>query len=148
MYVKKVTYVDYDDVERTETFMFNLSKAELTMMQMEEVGGLEKRLQKLIETHNTPQIMNTFRDLLHRSYGEKSPDGKRFVKSEELATAFEQTEAYSQIFMELCTDAEAAAEFIASVVPKDIAAEIKKAEAAMKANGEAPALTVTANAAN
>lgn len=133
MYVKKVTYKDYDDIERTETCMFNLTKAELSQMQMEQAGGLEKRLTKMIELQDAPSLMRTIKDLLHRSYGEKSDDGRRFIKVDpttgvHLADEFEQTEAYSQIYMELCTNAEAAAEFIANVVPKDIAEAAKQYE--------------------
>lgn len=130
MYVKKVTYTDYNGDERTETCMFNLSKAELSQMQMEQVGGLDARLAKMIEMHDAPSIMKTIKDLLHRSYGQKSEDGRRFIKVDPatgvcLADEFEQTEAYSQIYMDLCTNAEMTAEFIANVVPKDVAEAAK-----------------------
>lgn len=133
MYVKKVTYEDYNGIEITETCMFNLTKAELSQMQMEQAGGLEKRLTRMIEMHDAPAIMKTIKDLMHRSYGQKSDDGRRFIKIDpvtgiHLADEFEQTEAYSQIYMELCTNSEAAAEFIANVVPKDVAEAAKRYE--------------------
>ncbi len=130
MYIKKVTYTDYDGVERTETCMFNLTKAELSQMQMEQAGGLDARLTRMLEMQDAPSIMKTIKELLHRSYGEKSPDGRRFIKVDpatgiHLADEFEQTEAYSQIYMELCTNAEMTADFIANVVPKDVAEAAK-----------------------
>ncbi len=133
MYVRKITYKDYNDTEITETCMFNLTKAELSQMQMEQAGGLEQRLTKMIEMHDAPSLMKTIKDLMHRSYGQKSDDGRRFIKVDpitgaRLADEFEQTEAYSQIFMDLCTNSKAAAEFIANVVPKDIAEAAKQYE--------------------
>lgn len=128
MYTKTITYVDYDGTERKEDFHFHLNQAELTMMQMSEVGGLEKKLERIIKAQDAPKIMETFRDIIRRSYGVKSPDGRRFIKSEELSDEFEQTEAYSQLFMELCTDADAAGEFVKGILPKKIAEEVEKAE--------------------
>lgn len=133
MFVKKVTYEDYNGTEITETCMFNLTKAELTQMNMEKAGGLEQKLTRMIEMRDASSIMHTIKDLMHRSYGQKSDDGRRFIKIDPatgicLADEFEQTEAYSQIYMELCTNAEAAAEFIANVVPKDVAEAAKKYE--------------------
>ena len=120
MYAKKVTYTDYNGVERTEEFYFNLTKAELTMMNLSEVGGLKAKMEKMIEKQDAPLIMATFEDILTRSYGEKSADGRRFIKSPEITEGFKQTEAYSEIFMELCTDPDAASEFMAGIIPPDL----------------------------
>ncbi len=130
MYVRTITYKDYNDTEITETCMFNLTKAELSQMRMEQAGGLENKLTKMIEMHDAPSIMKTIKDLLHRSYGQKSDDGRRFIKVDpitgiHLADEFEQTEAYSIIYMDLCTNAEATAEFITNVIPKDVAEAAK-----------------------
>lgn len=122
MLKRTITYVDYDGNERTEEFMFNINKSELTTMQMSYDGGLRNRLKKMMEKQNAPEIMKTFRDLIHLAYGEKSPDGRRFIKSDELSTAFEQTEAYNILFMELCTDSVKAAKWIEKVLPPDLAA--------------------------
>lgn len=126
MLKKTVTYTDYNGVERTEDFYFNLSKAEITEMELSTVGGFAEMLQKVIAAQDGPTIIKVFKDLVLRAYGEKSPDGKRFVKSEELSTAFSQTEAYSQIFMELATNAEAASAFVNGIIPGDLAAEVAK----------------------
>lgn len=127
MLKKTIKYMDYDEVEREEDFYFNLTQAELTTMQMSEVGGLEKKLETIVKTKDAPRIMEMFRDIIRRSYGVKSADGRRFIKNDELADEFEQTEAYSILFMELCTDADAAAAFVQGILPKNLAEEVKKA---------------------
>ena len=120
MITKTIKYVDYNGSEREEKFMFNLTKAELMEMEMGTTGGLVEMIQKIIEAQDAPQIIKIFKELILKAYGEKSADGRRFVKSEELSTAFSQTEAYSQLFMELAMDADAAAKFIKGIIPGDI----------------------------
>lgn len=126
MLKKTVTFTDYDGVERTEDFYFNLNKAELTMLFNSVSGGLGKKLEQIAKSKDGPTIMENFKEILKLSYGVKSNDGRTFRKSPEIYADFEATEAYSEIFMELCTDAEAAAEFIKNVIPKDLAAELEK----------------------
>lgn len=126
MLKKKVTYTDYNGVERTEDFYFNLSKAEIAEMELSTAGGFAEMIQKVIAAQDGPTIIKIFKDLVLKAYGEKSPDGKRFIKSDEIATAFTQTEAYSQIFMELATDAKAASEFVNGIIPNDMADEVAK----------------------
>lgn len=120
MLKKTITYTDYNDVERTEDHYFNISKAELVLMESSVTGGMRQRLEKIVKSQDNVAIMETFRDLVHRSYGVKSDDGKRFIKSDELATEFEQTEAYSELIMELLSDADAAANFINAILPKGL----------------------------
>lgn len=117
MLKKTVEYVDYNGVTRKEDFYFNLTRAEVTEMEMSTAGGMAEMIQKVVDAQDAPTIIKIFKDLVLKSYGEKSPDGKRFIKSEEIATAFSQTEAYSQIFMELATDADKAAEFVNGIIP-------------------------------
>jgi hypothetical protein len=117
MLKKLITYTDFDGNERKEEFYFNLTKAEVTEMEMSAEGGLSKTLQRIIETQDNKRIIETFKDLILRSYGEKSPDGKRFIKNQELRDAFAQTEAYSELFMELAMNAESAAAFVNGIVP-------------------------------
>ncbi len=123
---KKIKYTDYDGNQVEETFLFNLTKAELMRMELSTSGGIQNMVQTLIAKRDGAKIMEVFEDLILKSYGEKSPDGKRFIKSPELSEEFKQTEAYSELFCELCTNAEAAAEFFNSIVPPDIAAEAEK----------------------
>lgn len=120
MIKKTITYKDYNGDERTETFMFNLTKAEILEMELTTIGGLEQLVNKIIETQDTKSLVKIFKELLCKSYGEKSPDGRRFIKSDELTKAFTETEAYSVLFMELATDSKAAADFVNGVIPDDI----------------------------
>lgn len=118
------TFTDFDGTVRTEDFYFNLTKAELTEMQMSEVGGLEKRLKGIIMAQDGVRIMAFFKDILLKSYGVKSADGRRFIKNDEVREEFEQTEAYSQIFMDLVTDADKMADFIKAVIPSDLSEQV------------------------
>jgi hypothetical protein len=118
MIKKTITYTDYDGNDRTEDFYFNLTKAEVMEMEMMTDGGLQKMIEKIIQTSDTKKIIEIFKGIILKSYGEKSPDGRRFIKNDELRDAFSQTEAYSQLFMELATDAKAATDFINGVIPQ------------------------------
>ena len=118
MLKKRVKYVDYNGEERDEDFYFNLSKAEITEMELSETGGLSNLLTRIVEEKNTKKIMLMFKDIVLKSYGEKSIDGKRFVKNQELRDSFEQSEAYVEVFMELAGNAEAATNFINGIMPK------------------------------
>ena len=131
MLKKTITYTDYNGSERTEDFYFNLSKAEVMEMEMSTSGGLAGMIQRIVAAQDAPAIIKIFKDLILKAYGVKSPDGKRFIKSEELSTEFSQTEAYSILFMELSTDADAASEFVTGIVPVDKdQVEAAKAQAA------------------
>ena len=125
MIKKTITYVDYNDVERTEDFYFNLSKAELMEIEMSTSGGLVEMINRIVAAQDAPAIIKVFKDLILKAYGVKSLDGKRFEKSDKLRTEFEQTEAYSQLFMELSTDADAASKFVNGIMPSE-ASVIKK----------------------
>lgn len=116
MITKNITYNDLNDVERTETFYFDLSKPEIVRMQASEKGGYDAQLRSIASAGNPATIMNFFEDFIRRAYGEKSEDGRRFIKSEELSNAFMQTPAYEVLFDELTTDADKAAEFVNSVL--------------------------------
>lgn len=120
MLKKTITYTDYNGVERTEDHYFNLSKAEIMEMEMGTTGGLAEMIKKIVAAQDAPAIIKIFKDLVLKAYGEKSADGRRFIKSQELSEAFSQTEAYSQLFMELATDAEKGAEFVNGIVPSDM----------------------------
>ena len=121
MLKKTFTYTDYNGVERTEDHYFNLSKAELMEMELSTTGGLAEMINKIVAAQDAPAIVKVFKELVLKAYGQKSADGRRFIKSKELADEFSQTEAYSQLFMELATDADKAAEFINGIVPAKVA---------------------------
>lgn len=124
MIKKTIPYTDYNGNERTEEAHFHLSKAEIMEMEMSTAGGLAERIQKIVNAQDTPEIIKIFKELILKAYGEKSADGRRFVKSQELSEAFSQTEAYSNLFMELATDADAAAAFVNGIVSADVAKQM------------------------
>ena len=117
MFTKKIKYTDYNGVEREETCHFNLNKAEVMELEMSESGGWTEAIARVIERQDAPSLIKIFKDLILKSYGIKSADGKRFIKSKEISEEFAQTEAYSELFMELATNDELAANFIARVIP-------------------------------
>lgn len=127
MLKKTITYTDYNGVERKEDFYFNLSKAEVMEMELSTTGGLAEMIKRIVAAQDQPAIIKVFKDLILKAYGEKSPDGKRFIKSPELSDSFAQTEAYSILFMELATNDDAAAKFINGIVPADMAQQIASA---------------------
>ena len=134
MLKKTITYTDYNQVERTEDFYFNLTKSEVMEMEMSTSGGMAEMIQRIIAAQDSPAIIKIFKELVLKAYGEKSPDGKRFIKSDEISTAFAQTEAYSNLFMELATDADAAAKFVNGIIPADVAQQAASQTAMPSAN--------------
>ena len=131
MLKKTITYTDYNGITRTEDFYFNLTKAEIMEMQLSTNGGLDVMIKKIIDSQDAPSIIKIFKELILKAYGEKSDDGKRFVKSKEISEGFAQTEAYSQLFMELATDTDAASKFVNGIVP---VADNNASHPAIKAN--------------
>ncbi len=137
MLKKTICYTDYNGVERKEDFFFNLTKAELFDMEMGTVGGFTGMVKKIIDAKETPRIIALFKKLILQAYGEKSEDGKQFLKEDlvtgaKLSKGFAQTEAYSQLYMELATNSDAAADFIKGVVPSDIAEQAALQENQLK----------------
>lgn len=128
MLKKTITYTDYNGNERTEDFYFNLSKAEIMEMEMSTTGGLAEMITRIVAAQDQPAIIKIFKDLVLKAYGEKSADGRQFKKIDEngrkLCEAFSQTEAYSILFMELATDADAAAKFVNGIVPADMSKQL------------------------
>lgn len=122
MIKKTITFHDYNGVERTEDFFFNLNKAELMKMEMTVKGGMAEMIQRIVAAQDAPAIISVFEDLIQRSYGVKTPDGRGFIKRASDLEEFMATEAYSILFMELATDADKAAEFVNGIVPADAAA--------------------------
>jgi len=120
MIKKTVTYVDYNGVERTEDFYFNLSKAEVAEMEMSVEGGFSKMLEEIVASKDNVKIVSLFKQMVLKAYGEKSADGRRFVKSEEISKAFSETEAYSEIFMSLALNEGEAAAFVNGIMPANI----------------------------
>lgn len=133
MLKKTIKYVDFDGNERSDECYFNLSKSELTEMEMSENGGFDKYLEKIVETKDTKKIYQMFKEIVLMAYGEKSYDGKHFIKKKtvdgqviRLRDEFEQTGAFDELMMELLSDEKASADFINNVVPKELAENMAK----------------------
>lgn len=124
MIAKTIKYKDFNGTEREEKFYFNLTQAEVTEMELSTTGGFGETIQKIVAAQDTPQIIKIFKELILKSYGEKTLDGKRFRKVDDagvpLSVAFSETEAYSNLFMELATNDQAAAEFVNGIMPADM----------------------------
>jgi hypothetical protein len=118
MLKKTITYTDYDGNERTEDFYFNLTKAETMEMELGVTGGMTKMLMQIVSIQDGKQLVEKFKEMILKAYGEKSPDGRRFMKSPEITANFAATEAYSNLFMELASNAEAASAFVNGIVPQ------------------------------
>lgn len=121
MIKETIKYTDYNGISRTEDFYFNLTKAEVMELEMSTKGGLAEMIQRIVAAQDQPAIIKIFKDLIIKAYGVKSPDGKRFIKNQEVVDEFVQTEAFSELFMKLATDADAAAKFVNGIVPADLA---------------------------
>ena len=120
MYKWTRTYEDFDGNMRTEDFYFHLTKAEIVDWNYSVAGGMEKVIKSIMDAKDMPRLIALFKELIDRSYGEKSLDGREFVKNEALLTKFKQTNAYSDLYMELATSDDAGAAFIQGILPKDL----------------------------
>ena len=118
MLKRTITYTDFDGNQRTEDFYFNLSKAEVVEMEMGVTGGLTQMIHRIVAAQDNKQVLDTIKSLILKAYGEKSPDGKRFIKNQDLRDSFVQTEAYSILFMELATDEQKSIDFVNAIIPK------------------------------
>ena len=131
MLKKNITYIDYDGNERKDDFYFNLSKADLTEMEMSETGGLDKYIEKIVAAEDNREIYRLFKEIVLLAVGEKSVDGKTFIKKKmidghmvRVRDEFEQTEAFSELMMELLSSEVASANFISDVIPKELAEQM------------------------
>lgn len=128
MLVERIDYVDYDGNKRSEDFYFNFTEAEIQEMNLKTPGGLKARLEKIVQEMDQEKLVEYFKSLILDTYGKKSEDGRRFIKSKELSEEFSQTGAYNKLFMKLTTDTNAAIEFVKGVIPNvpDPTAEVKE----------------------
>lgn len=119
MLKKTITYTDYDGVQRTEDFYFNLSKAEITEMELSMEGGMRAYIQKIIAAKSQLALVTLFKEIVMKSYGKKSPDGRLFMKNDAIRAEFEAHPAYSMIYMDLVTDEAKASAFVNGIIPAD-----------------------------
>lgn len=138
MIKKTFTYNDYNGLERTEEHYFGLNKAEITEWEMSMNGGMTAFINSVIAAQDQPSLVKLFKNLILLAYGVKSLDGKRFMKEKpdgsRYADEFKETEPYSMLFMELATDADAAAAFINGIMPEDVVKELAAANKTQTAN--------------
>ena len=130
MIKKTIKYVDWKGNEREEDFYFNLSKPELMEMELTTKGGMSEYLEKIVKAQSKEELIKWFKVIILKAYGEKSEDGRRFIKSDELSTAFSQTGAFEKLYMELVTDENKASEFVNAIVPEFTEAEMAAAREA------------------
>lgn len=124
MLKKTIKYTDFNDDTLTEDFYFNLTKAEIVEMNVSEKGGLEEYMKIVVASDDNSEILRIFKEIIKKSYGKKSPDGKRFQKDPEFFQEFEESGAYSELIMEMFQDAAAGAGFIRGIMPKDLADQL------------------------
>lgn len=139
MLKKTISFTDFNGIQRTEDFYFNLTNAELTELEMSKSGGMTAYIERISKTKSAPELIKMFKEIILLAYGVKSDDGRRFIKNQEVRDEFAQTEAYSMLFMELATDYDAAAKFIQGVLPSDKAQAVKEKQIEMQ-NANHPAL--------
>lgn len=141
MLKRLITYKDFNGNEVAEEFFFNLSETELIEMEVEYKDGLAAMLQKLIDSKNGKEIISYFQNIVLMSYGQKSEDGKRFIKSDEMRSEFKQTAAFNALFMELAMNDEAGATFVKGILPPELVKGVdeanEKAEALAKSISDA-----------
>lgn len=132
MHIETIKSTDFNGVERTNDYYFNLTKAEVMEMEMGTTGGYAEMLQQIIKAQDTPSIIKIFKELILKAYGIKSPDGLRFIKNDEIREEFSQTQAYSELFMKLALDADAASKFVNGIMPADLANDLANKSAVLQ----------------
>ena len=140
MLKKTITYKDYNGKDRTEDHYFNLDEGEIMEMQLSVTGGYSNMIEKVVSAENEPDLFKVFKEFVCKTYGEKSDDGKYFLKEDEegrpLVRKFLQSKAYSALMMEFMTDTKAFTKFVNSVIPSDM---VEKYNAPAQQNPAAPA---------
>ena len=136
MLKETITYIDFNDQERTEDFYFNLTRTELIRMERSKNGSLTGLLTKIVKANDMPDIFEAMEMLILKAYGEKSTDGRFFNKSEEISNNFMNSPAYDKLFEKLTTDATYAYKFLMGILPKDLAEQAKKNPEILKLTAE------------
>lgn len=142
MLKKTISYTDYDGNQRTEDFYFNLSKAEITEMELSMEGGMRAYIQRIIAAKSQLELVKLFKDVVLKSYGKKSTDGRLFMKNDAIRAEFEAHPAYSMIYMDLVTDEAEASAFVNGIMPADMPKQNLAMEMAATASAT-PALSAT-----
>jgi hypothetical protein len=117
-----VTYNDFEGKERTESFYFNLMEPEIVELEAEYAssGGLENFLKNIDPQNRPKEVVDLFKTMLLNAYGEKSADGRFFLKKKEVVENFSQSAAYGALFMELLQDQDKAAAFFTGLITQTV----------------------------
>lgn len=126
MLKKRITYTNFEDEEVTETFYFNLTKADLMEMEVSKRGGLNGYIERIQETNDAGLVFEELKSLMSRSVGRLAPDGRGFSRSQQIRDEFMNSEAFSNFILEMLTDPQLAAEFIQGLIPKNIESEVDR----------------------
>lgn len=133
MLKKTFQYTDFNGNEQEETFYFNLSKSEVIEYELQERAGMSTTLQRIVEERDNQKILAHFKDLVMKSVGRKSDDGRRFVKNDEIREDFLASPAYDEMFVWLMSEPGAGAEFVNNVLPQDVDEFVKKVDSGQQA---------------
>lgn len=133
MLKKTFQYTDFNGNEQEETFYFNLSKSEVIEYELQERAGMSTTLQRIVEERDNQKILAHFKDLVMKSVGRKSDDGRRFVKNDEIREDFLASPAYDEMFIWLMSEPGAGAEFVNNVLPQDVDEFVKKVDSGQQA---------------
>lgn len=145
MLKKTIKYTDFNGEQREEDFYFNLTQAELIDMDLSEAGGLQEMLRRIVNLRDTSKIITLFKEIILKSVGVKSPDGRKFIKNQEIRDDFAQTQAFSDLYLELISNVDSAIQFVTGIVPADLAEQAKTRYDEATAKGESPLSIVTSN---
>jgi hypothetical protein len=145
MFSRTFIYTGYDGKEHKDTWWFNLSEAELYKLELTNLGGMNGMMNKLLRESKPGEIVDLFENLILSAVGERSIDGRKFIKNEEIRDDFKQSKAYSDLFVELVKSGEKLAEFLRGAIPEEVAKKLAEAEAEENTQAERPALAALPN---
>lgn len=127
MFKDVITYTDFNGVERTEDVYFHLSVPELIDMEIDhDNDSYADYIEKVIAAKDTKKLIEIFKALLLKAYGQKSEDGRTFKKDVEITKDFEGSPIYADLYMKLASDSDYAAKFINGILPSDLDKQIAK----------------------
>lgn len=126
MLKKTITFPDLDGISVTEDFWFNLNKGELATLALSRPGGgLEDYLQEIIKSEDNRAILAMFKEILALSVGRRK-GSRQFEKSDDITQDFVQSEAYSELLMELLSNPPYAVEFFNGILPPELVTRMEE----------------------
>lgn len=132
MFAREFTYIGYDGKEKKDTYHFNLNEAELYELDLSSIYGFTGQMERLLKAERTQEIVEMFKGIILGAVGEVSPDGRRFVKNEQIREDFYRSKAYAQLFVELVSSGEKFSEFLKAAIPEEIRKKMEADDASAK----------------